>query len=328
VSDSKAESEAMRKRPGVTLVEVLVTIFIMGIGMLALLTLFPVGAISMARALVNDRAAQAANNADAIATIQDIRHDPFVISDTLFPNDAFTNPFGTMLSTSAPGSSNGVFVDAWGYLVDATETVGSPAPSLNRIRRRSISLRNAPAHAGTALTITECGRWCSLTDDLYWNTPNNGIADVTSTGTPRRGLAYTWSWLLRRPRAFDPTAVEMSVIVYRGRSAATSTGETTYTATGTVGTNAVTVTYAAGSPPSVRTGRWILDVTPNNVTAATATLNGAVPGYCYRVVDYTDVPATSQMQLELEVPLKQTVQAVVLLEDVVEVIDKGSGWLP
>jgi hypothetical protein len=34
------------------------------------------------------------------------------------------------------------------------------------------------------------------------------------------------------------------------------------------------------------------------------------------------------MVLELETPLKQDVQGVVLLEDVVDVIDKGSGWLP
>ena len=38
----------MIRRPAVTLMEVLIAMFIMAIGMLALLVLFPIGAISMA----------------------------------------------------------------------------------------------------------------------------------------------------------------------------------------------------------------------------------------------------------------------------------------
>ena len=54
-------------RQGVTLLEVLITIFIMGIGMLALLVLFPLGAVNMARALRDDRAAGSAVTAENIA---------------------------------------------------------------------------------------------------------------------------------------------------------------------------------------------------------------------------------------------------------------------
>ena len=50
---------------GAALVEVLIAIFIMGIGLLALLTLFPLGAIEMAQAIQDDRTAAVA--ADAIA---------------------------------------------------------------------------------------------------------------------------------------------------------------------------------------------------------------------------------------------------------------------
>jgi hypothetical protein len=48
----------------VTLLEVLVAIFIMAIGLLALLTLFPLGALRMAQALKDDRTAQVAVSAD------------------------------------------------------------------------------------------------------------------------------------------------------------------------------------------------------------------------------------------------------------------------
>jgi prepilin-type N-terminal cleavage/methylation domain-containing protein len=319
----------MKHRSGVTLVEVLVTIFIMAIGMLALLTLFPVGAISMGRALIYDRAAQAANNAEAIAIANDIRHDPFVKSDTAFPADAFTTPFGTALPATGGGPSFGVFVDPWGFLIDTTaETFGANTgpPTTPGMRRRSISLSNSTAHGLAALTATECGRWCSLTDDLYWTPANigtDGTAD-TSTGAPKRGLAYTWSWHLRRPQAYNPTVVDMSIIIYRGRSAATSLGETTYPVAAAsrpaaAGTTSVTIDWTGLTAPAVRTGRWIADVS----TAA----NGAVPGYFYRVVDYADLGG-NQMQLELETPLKQDTSVVVIMEDVVEVIDKGSGWLP
>ena len=49
----------MCKRDGVTLIEVLVAIFVMGIGLLALLTLFPLGVFSMQRAIQDERCAQA-----------------------------------------------------------------------------------------------------------------------------------------------------------------------------------------------------------------------------------------------------------------------------
>ena len=51
---------------GVTLVEVLVAIFIMGVGLLALLTLFPLGALRMAEAIKDDRAAAVATDAVAL----------------------------------------------------------------------------------------------------------------------------------------------------------------------------------------------------------------------------------------------------------------------
>jgi prepilin-type N-terminal cleavage/methylation domain-containing protein len=348
----------MRHRSGVTLIEVLITIFIMGIGMLALLTLFPVGALSMGRALMQDRATQAATNAEAIAFAQDIRHDLVVISDnnlttkpTNIVADAFTNPFGTTLSNTTPGPSFGVFVDCWGYLVDTPppgkqfERIGqypaAPAAPINGlvgIPRRSISLTNSAGHAGTVLTQTECGRWCALTDDIVWTTTaaaqsTTGVASVSaatpdlSSNTPRRGLSYSWAWFLRRPNAFDPSIVEMSIVIYSDRSVSAGiAGETTYAATGTAQTHSVTITYA-GARPNLRVGRWILDTSPS-------ALNNSVPGYFYRVVDYTDVNATT-IQLEVETPLKQNIQgtggnpgAVVLLEDVVEVIDKGSGWQP
>jgi prepilin-type N-terminal cleavage/methylation domain-containing protein len=56
-------------RPGVTLLEVLVAIFIVAVGLLALLVLFPLGVLSMAQAIEDDRAAALA--ADSVALSAD-----------------------------------------------------------------------------------------------------------------------------------------------------------------------------------------------------------------------------------------------------------------
>src|SRR5882757_2725476 len=72
------------RRPGVTLIEVLVAIFVMGIGLICLLTLFPLGAMRMAAAFKDERAAQAAINARTIADAKKLRYDPSL--DVFFKN--------------------------------------------------------------------------------------------------------------------------------------------------------------------------------------------------------------------------------------------------
>jgi hypothetical protein len=53
-------------RAGVTLIEVLAAIFITGVGLLALLVLFPLGALSLAQAIQDDRTAAVAQGAVAL----------------------------------------------------------------------------------------------------------------------------------------------------------------------------------------------------------------------------------------------------------------------
>ena len=52
---------------GVTLVEVLVAIMITGVGLLAMLSLFPLGALEMARAVKDDRTAEVAAQAQKLS---------------------------------------------------------------------------------------------------------------------------------------------------------------------------------------------------------------------------------------------------------------------
>jgi prepilin-type N-terminal cleavage/methylation domain-containing protein len=68
---SSRETSSAAARPGgqagVTLVEVLVAIFVMGVGLLALLTLFPLGALELAQAIEDDRTAAVAAEAETLS---------------------------------------------------------------------------------------------------------------------------------------------------------------------------------------------------------------------------------------------------------------------
>ena len=55
----------MTRRPGLTLVEVLTALFILALGVIAILTLFPLGAIQMAQAIRDSRSTESAFNADS-----------------------------------------------------------------------------------------------------------------------------------------------------------------------------------------------------------------------------------------------------------------------
>ncbi len=281
-------------RPGVTLIEVLVTIFIMAIGMLALLVLFPIGALNMGQALKDDRCASAAALADSIATIFDIRHDANVMA-------AYTTPNG--VNTAILGPSNGVLIDPFGVL-NGSATVGSS--TLPRVNTQAWGNTNAAV------------RWCTLLDDLTFQA--DGTPDLTQTPWAQRAEAFTWAWLVRQAQAGSSAVVDMSVVVFRTRDTTLPPRDVTYTATGAVNTNTATITYGASGAPNLRTGAWVLD------TSASASGNNAVPGYFYRVVGYTDYGGT--MQLELETNLKQNVTSLTFLDSVAEVFDRGQGWKP
>ena len=75
----------------------------------------------------------------------------------------------------------------------------------------------------------------------------------------------------------------------------------------------------------------MLDITPSPA-ALTTNQFGVGFGYFYRVVNVTDLGTDAlgngQVGLELQTNLRNNVTAMAVMEDVVEVIDKGVGWQP
>ena len=356
----------MTRRPGITLVEVLVAILITGIGLLALLTLFPLGALEMAQAIKDDRTSLAAKNAYSIARgyfnpnlvgapgIQPgIQNDPFITNNTnllgawapanqsgVLPTNSatyFSNPYPFLAQTPtipylAPDlaspvlttyfgapydkESYPIYVDPIGWKSFGSTMLGNvpppgTAPPPGYVLGGYSSIPRTPLSAVNANQSLD--RWCTLMDDITFQ--ENGTPSL-STGTVQRENRYSWAWLIRRPSTGDTSTVDVTVVVYSGRSLTTS-GETAYPPAPMVSTsqfiafdpnsNVVLINYQGGPRPSVRTGTWILDATVEYYDTRPAPFNpvGApvnVPdphGFFYRVVGVTDVNSTT-VQLELQ----------------------------
>jgi Tfp pilus assembly protein PilV len=306
----------MNRRGAFSLTEVLVATFVLALGLMALLTLFPLGALTMGQAIQDDRAALTAANGMAALQVWDAHLDPGVAAAT-------TQDLPPNWPADAPGWA--VYVDPVGARSFAApgHLGGTPA---TRIKRVSVQkLTNLPA----ALQNQATYGWCVLLDDLSF----------TDQGTPALGddpanprIAwegrYSWAALLRRP-AHSSAVTEVSVVVYRGRAISlnaslTPAGEDVFAVSpaAVVGSTTLTLRFN-GTPPGIRAGGWILDATPE-------------PGHglFYRVGS-VDV-AADRMEVELQTPVRgpargtaapqppYTITQVMVLANVAEVFDKGT----
>jgi hypothetical protein len=228
------------RQSAATLIEVLVSIFVMGIGLLALLVLFPLGALNMAQAIRNDRCAQAALNAAAIARF--LPHDNTanasytpatkltygIRSDPAVTPYYTTPPASSSLPTVNSGLSYPVYVDPLGAHINPTvipnpspppaqfclgpplgyapPQLASAGPITGITRVMPQYLFDAPQNQPVALNPPVkfsylTSRFFTLLDDVTFT--SNGLPDVTSGNIEREGR-YTWCYMLQMPSASDP----------------------------------------------------------------------------------------------------------------------------
>ncbi|MFM7148573.1 MAG: hypothetical protein ACKO23_01905, partial [Gemmataceae bacterium] len=290
------------KRPGVSLLAVLTAIFIMGVGMLALLTLFPLGALSMARAIKDDRAAVIAANAAAVATAFDLRNDPKVV-------EAFTGR--QPASPSLP--SVPVLVDPQYSLT--VKNLGENLP-------QSPGIPRVPASFAGSLTPEEIARWFTFQDEIEFDTLGGakGAPAVNRPGT------YTIAYLIRRPRFASPELTDLSVIVYSLRATESPSPERTIVANMAGTGSSLTFNYQNNLPapaiprPDIRKGTWIIDTSSDNSTQV-------MNGHIYRVENVTD-SGPGEYTLELDRPLKAIPKQITILEKAIAVIERGTSWKP
>jgi len=181
----------------------------------------------------------------------------------------------------------------------------------------------------------------SSPDDL--NLGDLGVPQTSpgAAGQPQRTQQYSWAYLIRRSNATVADIVEMSIVIYRGRSLQFTadllpTGETMFIADfGLVTPNVATLYWpAGGDPPNIKPGQWILDATMKDASPGVLPTSTAfIPhGYFYRVVSVTPGSAPNSMDVELQTPVRLSTPGpagsgygrAVIMDNVVEVFEKAS----
>ena len=226
---------AFRKnfRPGLSLLEVLTAIFIMGIGMLALMTLFPAGALSMARAIREDRAAAIGANGLALAAAMDLCNDANVTA-------AFN------------GGNNLIFVDPH-YVKIGGGGTQQQVNGIIRVRPAWMPLPTPP------MTDTQLARFFVFQDEIKFN--SDGGAGTGAPNSVDRPGTYSIAYALRRPQG-SVSFTEVNVLVFAQRNTDLVDGETIFTLNpiGTVGNLSITLT----GNQDIRQRSWIMDITTNS----------------------------------------------------------------
>ncbi|CAN5568687.1 hypothetical protein BH11PLA2_BH11PLA2_35700 [soil metagenome] len=277
------------QRAGLTLTETLVALFIAALGMISLLTLFPLGALQMGQALKDGRCAQSAQEADNLIRWYSSKYgviDPNHEFQKALARGDYTTLYGTApnqtnaawLNPGERNSSYPVFVDPQGFNttwpgslqnVRVTSQAYLPRRSIYRLQGGAASAAQLPASTAEILRFT------MLQDDLTYNTNKSGAPipyDSANTTNPtvERGGRYNWLWVLQRPEHSRQNVIGLTCVVFDQRAPlfASATTEQIFTkSTATVdltytpGTTSLQIYYGTGTKPAISKGRWIMDST-------------------------------------------------------------------
>jgi hypothetical protein len=327
----------MSTRRGLSVTEVLIAIFVMAIGMISLLALFPIGMLRMAWAIRDNRLANATGNSEAVLEGHNIRADATVISAATSDTNLaayFTDPNAPHSANSPPVLVDpiGCFVwpDGSGYGQRTGVRPTAIGPSFG-IRRSPTA--GAPANAPRSLLY----RWFTLEDDVAFDTngmpldlaPNPGIQVA-------RERRYSWAYLWRRPRWSEASVVDISIILYSGRQLTGLGGSPQeYSATGPAATNGRV--FVAGqrqaylawgnTQQAVRPGYWVLDATMI-APSGPGQPNWYLNGFFYQVTNVYDPDAAGNQIIEIDRPARADGYVAVFPIGIVDVIEKSNGRLP
>jgi len=332
------------RRPGLGLLEVIVAMFVMALGMISLLTLFPLGAIQMGQALRDARAAETAMQAD---TQMRLWWQQYVVEKGLatgIEDTAFTffdNPQNGMPTLPIPGDTNPasypVFIDplGWqafnGFPARQTQVAGGGPGGL--IPRRSMFwITNDPANTAyparsSVLQTAFSFRTATMMDDITFN--ETGTPDTNATGTGMANLVvrqgrYNWAAIIQRPVNANRYVADLKILVFDGRppGIAPLDAEKIGVPTAAGGPPAVTqqlvLNVGATPPEHLRAGNWIMD--------GTLTTTGVRNAVWYRVqtIDKESLGPNNYI-IDLQTPLLRpvtTTSQFYIFKGLLEVFDR------
>ena len=242
---------AFSRRTGLTLLEVLITIFVMAIGLLSVLTLFPLAARKIVRSIDNDRAALMAANADGSETILGFR-------------SYVQNQFN--LDAAVPGANK--LGPGNVYHFDPIGQIGL-ANYIQQTLMSSCGLNQLNAFvAPRVISRNQLVEWFVSQDEIQfqsWGVPEIGF---------RKGNRYSVSYLYRRNALGDSNSLDTVMLIYTGRPIEFGNSTETLLSLRGTGNYPTGVSELVIAPPGPgpggpdRTfgrGSWIMDRSPNSV---------------------------------------------------------------
>ena len=350
----------MQPRRGLSITEVLIGIFLMAIGMISLLALFPIGILRMADSIRSNRVAAAAGNAQSLLELHRLRdtvNNPWIeVAIQNIPGLYVPGPTpgsGAYLFEEDPTATMPVYIDpigahlwfnpatqsadpvAAGHPVGATVNLGIP---------RAFTSRCPP---GTHRSLLY--RWHTLEDEMTFLA--SGVPTANPLADPvERQRRISWAYLWRRPVWQDRAVADVSVVVYSGRQIAGlprpgGSAQVEIRSGGPAGAFAGTpwngrcfiagsrlAAVAWGSPgnaQALRPGYWVLDATVLRIPQANGGARWLTNGFFYRVVNVLSEPdAQGQQLIELDRPARADGYVAVFPLAVVDVIEKSDGRRP
>lgn len=293
----------MAQRPALTLTEVLVALFLMAIGVIGVLTMFPVGAVQMGLALKDQRCAEAALQADAYIRWY-WRHEIVEKHGNSEPLWLALNGGATVVpNTNQP--SPPVFVDPMGVPSINPGRTWSIA-NLSTLPRRDLLVING--NAAQAL------RTCTLLDGFTYD--SNGLPAIVGATLDRENR-YNWLWVIQRPRNHVSTQyiANLTIVVFDKRphqytppNAEVLIGNSSFT------TGHTLVTLGAAHPP-IQKGQWLMDASTTN--------------HGVQLADFYRVSSINGTQVELDLPVRsplgggiRTDGRAIYLDGVAEVFER------
>jgi hypothetical protein len=278
-----------RRRPGTSLVEVLVGFGILGIGVTSVITLFPFSALTLGQALRDDRTTTCAIMADGqISSVHRTnvveRGDNGAIEEYHWfmdnhqlgkPTVPANSSLPTILTGKESSPSYPVFVDPMGVAAVGNRPVGDNGETL--IPRCSLSL----IQGDQSLAL----RYCSLLDSYTFNDDGNASA--------QREMRYNFAWMLQRPVNRDRFTVRMQVVVYNKRVHLYSPPGSEAVYTGVQFIPGDTQITNVPTTANVRKGMWVMDGTIGIDNGGRQIRHGEF----YRVVSVTDVGGTYTLEV-------------------------------
>ena len=225
---------AAARRPGLSLLEVIVALFVMALGMISLLTLFPLGAIQMGQALRDARAAETCSQADTHMRLwwqRDVVERPgtedpaFAALDHPSRVTGFdtSHPFGSG-PTEVGALTATDLVPSYPLMIDPIGWQAYPLPT------RRVRLAGNISPRRTMNWITSSGnpfafsfRTATMMDDITFNqaaVPDTASTTVLVGGQPtvaRQGR-YNWAAVIQRPVNANRYVADLKILVFDGRS--------------------------------------------------------------------------------------------------------------